>query len=214
VNGAAGKLNESYEQLRATLNGQHYVQPAIRSWVLTSLAEMAARAGRAEEASTLFREALALDPADNYLLGAYADFLLDSGRPQEVRALLQDKTRADPLLLRYALALKMLGSRELAVQVEQLRDRFEASRRRGDRVHVREEARFTLHLLNDPKKALQLAQENWQVQKEPADARILFESALAAQDAASIETMRDWLKKTGLEDIELERLLTKPLQPN
>jgi hypothetical protein len=82
------------------------------------------------------------------------------------------------------------------------RDRFEASRLRGDRVHVREEARFTLHLLNDPKKALQLAQENWQVQKEPADARILLESALAAQDAASIETMRDWLKKT------------KTLQPN
>ena len=81
-------------------------------------------------------------------------------------------------------------------------------------MHIREEARFTLHLLNDPNKALQLAQENWQVQKEPADARILLESALAAQDAASIETMRDWLKKTGLEDIELERLLTKTLQPN
>jgi tetratricopeptide (TPR) repeat protein len=214
VNGAAGRLNESYEQLREALNRQHSVQPAIRSWVLTSLAEMAARAGRAEEASTLFREALALDPADNYLLGAYADFLLDSRRAQEVRALLQDKTRADPLLLRYALALNMLGSKELAVQVEQLRERFEASRLRGDRVHIREEARFTLHLLNDPNKALKLAQENWQVQKEPADARILLESALAAQDAASIETMRDWLKKTGLEDIELERLLTKPLQPN
>jgi hypothetical protein len=131
-----------------------------------------------------------------------------------VSALLQDKTRADPLLLRYALALKLLGSRELALHIEQLRDRFEASRLRGDRVHIREEARFTLHLLNDPKKALQLAQENWQVQKEPADARILLESALAAQDAASLETMRAWLKKTSLEDIELERLLTKPLQPN
>ena len=214
MNGAAGKLNESYEQLRETLNRQHYVQPAIRSRVLTSLAEMAARAGRAEDALSHFQHALALDPADNYLIGAYADFLLDCGRASEVSALLQDKTRADPLLLRYALALKLLGSRELALQVEQLRDRFEASRLRGDRVHMREEARFTLHLLNDPKKALQLAQENWQVQKEPADARILLESALAAQDAASIETMRDWLKKTGLEDIELERLLTKPLQPN
>jgi len=213
VNGVAGKLNESYEQLREALNRQHYVQPVMRGWVLTSLAEMAARAGRAE-ASTHFREALALNPADNYLLGAYADFLLDSGRAQEVSVLLQDKTRADPLLLRYALALKSLGSTELALHVEQLRDRFEASRLRGDRVHVREEARFTLHLLNDPKKALQLAQENWQVQKEPADARILIESALAAQDAASIETMRDWLKKTGLEDIELDRLLMKPLQPN
>ena len=175
---------------------------------------MAARAGRAEDALRHFQQALALDPADNYLIGAYADFLLECGRAPEVSALLKDKTRTDPLLLRYALALKLLGSRELALQVEQLRDRFEASRLRGDRVHMREEDRVTLHLLNDPEKALQLAQENWQFQKEPADARILLESALAAQDAASIETMRDWLKKTGLEDIELERLLTKPLQPN
>ena len=69
--------------------------------------------------------------------------------------------------------------------MEQLRDRFEASRLRGDRVHLREEARFTLHLLNDPKAALKLAQENWQVQKEPADVRILLEAALAAHDAAA-----------------------------
>jgi tetratricopeptide (TPR) repeat protein len=69
VNGAAGKLNESYEQLREALNRQHYVQPALRSWVLTSLAEMAARAGRAEDALSHFQHALALDPADNYLLG-------------------------------------------------------------------------------------------------------------------------------------------------
>jgi hypothetical protein len=97
--------------------------------------------------------------------------------------------------------------------VEQLRDRFEASRLRGDRVHIREEARFTLQLLNDPQTAVKLAQENWQVQKEPADLRILLESALAAQDAASTETARAWIKTTGLEDVQLERLLI-PLQLN
>jgi len=214
VNGASGKLGESYEQLRAALNRQHYVQPGVRSWVLTSLAEMAARAGMAEEADSHFREALALDAADNYLFGAYADFLLDFGRPQEAAALLQDKTRADPLLLRYALALKAQHSKELPAQVEQLRDRFEASRLRGDRVHLREEARFTLHLLADPKVALKLAQENWQVQKEPADVRVLLESALAAHDAATVEAARGWLRETGLEDFQLERLLTKPMQPN
>ncbi|MCI0467710.1 MAG: hypothetical protein L0Y57_11995, partial [Beijerinckiaceae bacterium] len=96
----------------------------------------------------------------------------------------------------------------------QLRDRFEASRLRGDRVHVREEARFTLHLLNDPKAALTLARENWQVQKEPADVRILLESALAARDGAAIEAARRWLRETGLEDVQLGRLLTKPVQLN
>jgi hypothetical protein len=212
VNGATGKLGESYAELRTALDRQAHAQPGVRSWAFTTLAEMAARAGRTEEAQGHFREALALDASDNYLLGAYADFLLDGGRPQEVIALLQDKTRADPLLLRYALALKAQQSNELPQQVEQLRDRFEASRLRGDRVHLREEARFTLHLLDDSKAALKLAQENWQIQKEPADDRILLESALAAHDAASIETVRSWLKESGLEDAQLDRLLTKNLK--
>jgi predicted Zn-dependent protease len=200
VNGITGKLRESYGQLRAALDRQHHVKREVRSWVLSSLAEMAARAGMAEDAQGHFREALALDAADNYVLGAYADFLLDQGHPQEVIALLQGKTRADP----YALALKAQHSKELPAQVEQLRDRFESSRLRGDRVHVREEARFTLHLLNDPKAALKLAQENWEIQKEPADIRILLESALASHDIASVEIARDWLKETGLEDFHLD----------
>ena len=206
VNGASGRLHESYLQLRSALDRRLHVQPEVRGWVLTTLAEMAARADEPEAAQGHFREALALDAEDNYLLGAYADFLLDHGQPQEVVMLLQDKTRADPLLLRYALGLKAQHSKELPAQVEQLRDRFAASRLRGDRVHQREEARFTLHLLNDPTAALKLAQENWQVQKEPADARILLEAALGARDAAAASTVRKWLETSRLEDVQLSRL--------
>lgn len=207
VNGAAGKLRESYAQLRATLYRQRYVQPGVRSWALTSLAEMAARAGLEEEAQAYFREALSLDAADNYLLGAYADFLLDHGQPKEVIALLRDKTRADPLLLRYALALRVQRSNELPAQVEQLRARFEASRLRGDRVHLREEARFTLHLLNDPRTALALAWENWAVQKELADLRILLEAALATADPAALRAATEWLASSRAEDTEISRLI-------
>jgi len=128
-------------------------------------------------------------------------------RPR-VLGLLRDQTRADPLLLRYALALQAQHSKELAAQVEQLRDRVSASRLRGDRVHLREEARFTLHLLNAPTAALKLAQENWQVQKEPADVRILLEAALAAGDAAVFDAVKEWLKNSRLEDVELQRIIT------
>jgi tetratricopeptide (TPR) repeat protein len=207
VNGATGKLRESYEQLRSVFAGYPAAEPSFRSWVLTSLAEMATRAGMLPEAEAHFRAALALNAADYYLLGTYADYLLDNGRPQEVVALLRDKIAPDPLLLRYALALQAEHSKELSAQVEQLRDRFAASRLRGDRVHLREEARFTLHLLNAPQEALKLAQENWQVQKEPADLRILLEAALAADDAAAVAVVRDWLENCGLEDVQLSRLM-------
>ena len=206
VNGATGRLRESYEQLRAVFSRYPAAEPKLRSWVLTSLAEMATRAGMVSEAEAHFRAALTLAPADYYLLGAYADCLLDNGRPQDVVALLWDKAAADPLLLRYALALQAQNSNDLAAQVQQLEDRFAASRLRGDRVHLREEARFTLHLLDAPQEALKLARENWQVQKEPADLRILLEAALAAHDTAAVDLVRDWLRNSRLEDVQLQSM--------
>jgi len=204
VNAATGRLREGYQQLRAVFTRYPVAEPNLRSWVLTSLAEMATRAGMVPEAEAHFRTALTIAPADYYLLGAYADYLLDNGRPQEVVALLRDKTAADPLLLRYALALQAQNSNDLAAQVQQLDDRFAASRLRGDRVHLREEARFTLRLLIAPVAALKLAQENWQVQKEPADVRILLEAALAAHDTATVDLVRDWLRNSRLEDVQLQ----------
>jgi tetratricopeptide (TPR) repeat protein len=207
VDSLTGQLPDSYQRLSEALDNNPNAQPELRSWILTSLGEMAARAGMAQEADAHFRAALALDAADIYLLGAYADFLLDSNRASEVIALLRDRTRADPLLLRYSLALQAQRSKELPARLEQLRERFAASRLRGDQVHLREEARFTLHLLNNPTSALSLAAKNWQLQKEPADLRILLEAALDASDSGVVKTVADWLRKSRLEDIRLSRLM-------
>jgi tetratricopeptide (TPR) repeat protein len=208
VDAATGRLRESYEQLRAALDKYPSVKPELKTWLLTSLGEMAARAGQAQEAETHFRAALAVHAADSYSLGAYADFLLDGDRSPEVIALLRDKTRADPMLLRYALALQSQHSKELPARVEQLRERFAASRLRGDRVHLREEARFTLHLLHDAPGALRLAQDNWRLQKEPADIRLLLEAAIAAGDAGAVDAVADWLREVRLEDVRLSRLVS------
>ena len=203
VNAMTGRLHESYEQLRTALDRFPTAQPQIKSWALTSLGEMAARAQQPREAERHFRDALAIDPTDNYLLGAFADFLLDQDRPGEVENLLRGYTRADPLLLRFALALQAQRSPDLPTWIAQLRDRFEASHLRGDRVHLREEARFILQLLNDPGAALTLARQDWRVQKEPADVRILLEAAIAARSAADEATARDWLRLTRFEDASL-----------
>jgi Tfp pilus assembly protein PilF len=208
VNAVTGHLQQSYDDLRRSLEKFPDSQPQIKSWVLTSLAEMAARAALSGPAEAHFHDALAIDATDAYLLGAYADFLLDQKRPREALELVREHTRADPLLLRYALALQAERSPELPAQIEQLRERFEASHLRGDKVHLREEARYLLHLQNDPHAALKLAQENWEVQKEPADIRILLEAALAAHDDAEAERAKGWLKGIGFEDTQIDKILS------
>jgi hypothetical protein len=58
----------------------------------------------------------------------------------------------------------------------------------------------------DAKNALVLAQENWKVQKEPRDARILLESALAAKAPAAAAPVVQWLKDSRIEDKRLRDL--------
>ncbi len=173
---------------------------------LTVLAEMAERLGQSERAEQYFRQAMALNSQDGYLLGAYADFLLDQRRPSEVVSLLRNQTRIDPLLLRLALAEQDLGEEALASHVADLQQRFAVAGARGDRVHQREQARFELLLMKRPHEALQLAQANWRVQHEPADLRILLEAAMAADPAAAKPAIA-WLKQSRLEDKAIEELV-------
>jgi len=202
-----GEALRSFDFLRASLEAEPDADPQLKIWVLTILAEMADRLGKVSEAETSFRQAMALGLRDSYLLGAYADYLLDQGRASEVVAFLKDETRADGLLLRLTLAEQVVGAPSLPEHVEALRARFEASRRRGDAVHKREEARFVLHLLNQPREALVLAQANWAVQHESWDARLVLESALAAHDRAAAQPVIEWLTASKLEDIHLARLV-------
>lgn len=210
VLGLSGRAAASYNDLRQILaraspeeNGE------IRLWALTVLAEAATRLGDFGAAEEHFRAALALGMRDVYLLGAYADFLLDRNRPQEVCSLLGKELRSDPLLLRLALAEQSLGAPELSGHIVDLAERFAEARMRGDTVHQREEARFDLHLLNQPGDALRLAQANWAVQREPWDTRLLLEAALAADDPAAARPALDWLAASHLEDKHLGGLAAR-----
>jgi tetratricopeptide (TPR) repeat protein len=200
-----GQAEQSYQLLERVLTETPKATPDEKLWARTTLAEIAMRRGQGPTAEQQFKQALALGP-DSYLLGVYADFLLRQGRPQEVVALLKDRTSVDNLLLRLTLAEQALKASTLANHVAVLGDRFAASRQRGDTVHIREEAIYTLKLLNKPREALKLAQANWQIQREPADTRILLESALSAQDKTAAKPALDWLTQVQTEDVALTKL--------
>ena len=204
-----GQAESSSVLLKNALQGDPHAGAEDRLWALTVLAETAARLGRVNEAEESFRSALPLGERDPYLLGAYADFLLDQDRSQEVVDLLKDEWNADPLLLRLALAESALTPPPagFAAHVTSLQERFEAGHLRGDFVHQREEARFTLALLHQPVPALRLAQANWRVQHEPADVRILIETAHAAGDTAAAQPALDFIRAKHLEDVQLDKLV-------
>lgn len=207
VGALTGRAQPSENLLALTLERSGATAPELRVWVLTLLAEMAQRRDAATVAEARFQQALALSPNDSYLLGAYADFLLEQKRPSRVVALLADQTRIDALLLRRALALQQQGQTSaLAADVTELAARFDAAMLRGDTVHQREQSRFEL-LRRNPAAALGLARKNWAVQKEPADVRIYLDAALQAGDRNAAQPVIDWIARHKMEDAGATRLI-------
>ena len=209
VDAATGSTREAYARLSQALADQPEASPQLKLWTLTRLAEMAWRVGDFSAAEKHFRDALALGVDDNFLLAAYADFLLERGRPKEVVALLRNWVRADTLLLRLAIAEKALGMKEAESHVQALGERFAAAALRGERLHLAEEARYTLELKGDASAALALAAENWRTQREPRDALIVLQAAVAARDPKPAAPVVAWLEASRFESPPLHALAAR-----
>lgn len=206
VLGSTGKAREAIGRIDAALARPARVPKDLVAWAAGAAGELRARLGEIAAAEADYKRALDLTPDDAYVLGAYADLLLDAGRPREAAALLAAHEDNDGLLLRVVLAKVAAGDPDHARVKAELTSRYEASHLRGDVVHRREEARWALHGEKAPKRALDLARANWDVQKEPADARILLESALAASEPRAADPVIAWLEASGAEDVVLRKL--------
>lgn len=206
VMGMTGSLTKAERLLTALVERSGDLPASQRVWMLTSLADMNDRLGRTDIAETNLEDALTFDPRDRYARLALADLLLGNGRENEVPELLAQMPATEGALLRLA----EVGQAGNAVPVEAvvaLEARYAEAQLRGERLHLRDLARLHLRLRSDQQTALALARENWTEQREPADARLLAQTALAARDVASINALEAWRSETRYEDQVLDRLL-------
>lgn len=215
VEASTGHARAAYGRLSAALARASDVDPAYQLWIHTRLAEMAWRFGDFKAAERHFRAGLALGINDNFILAAYADFLLEQGRAAEVMSLLKGWARSDTLLLRLALAARTLKLAEGEKYVRVLGERFADAALRGEKLHQQEEARFLLDLKGEALAALAAARENYRTQREPRDALILLEAALAARDPVAAAPALDWLASSRFESARLRAaaLQLKALPP-
>jgi Tfp pilus assembly protein PilF len=202
-----GEAEAAYDSLVELLPTVRQQWPTAVQWVLTMQAEISRALGRDQQAERHYREALANDPGDLYLIRSYGDFLLDQGREQDALSLFGEHITDTGVLLEAAIAARRAGQEALAAGWRtQLQSRFDENRLRGNRPHGRYEARFELELRHNPRRALALAEENWQQQKQPPDGRILLEAAIAAKEPARAQAVLQFLREHHTQDVVLERL--------
>jgi hypothetical protein len=131
--------------------------------------------------------------------------LLRADRPAEVIALLRGAPSADPLTLRLALAERRTGARSVET-IEALEFRLQLSLDGRETTHAREAAYCALYLLDRPAVALERALANWAIQREPIDARLVLEAALAAGHREAAAPVLQWLADNAVEHSDLLHL--------
>lgn len=206
LNVVTGHAREGYQTIHALLLAEPSASPAVQSWAQGLLADAALYSGDDALAETHYRAALQLSPGDNFLLADYADFLLDHDRAREAAALLRDYTQSDTSFLRLCMAEGRLHQPQAAADAAQMAARFAATDQRGSYLYRREEALFTLSVRKDKRGALDLAQQNWTVQRAPQDARILLQAALFADQPEAAQPVLDFIIKTGLREPHVDLL--------
>ncbi len=205
-----GKSRDAYASLSAAMARHPTQDIEYRQWAMTRQGEMALRLGDRKLAEKHFKEAIATGYTDGFVLAAYADLLLEDKRHAEVIALLKRWVASDILLLRLAIAEDAAGMPEAANHRKALAERFAAAALRGDKLHQQEEARFELELQHDAARALVHAADNWKRQREPRDALVLMQAALAAGKPEAARPALDWMSRTGYEEPRY-RAFAKPL---
>jgi hypothetical protein len=172
---------------------------ADRAWASSIAGEAAWYAGDTAGAEKTLRAALDADPGDAYTRALLCDLLLDAGRDAEVLTLVRADEPNEVLLLRRAIAAGRTQAADAGALAERLKAREVDLRARGDHSHLREEARRLLTLEHDPVGALAAAQANFEQQKEPWDARVLLEAAVATRSEEGKTAARpalEWLARS------------------
>ncbi|MEO5625194.1 MAG: hypothetical protein ABIQ70_04195 [Dokdonella sp.] len=209
VGALSGRADAAEQLLAKALARPQTADKGVQTWSWTTLAEIRARRNETAASEAAFRQALAMEPDDVYARSAYADLLLDADRVAEARRVLGDAMQADALLLRAAIAAQRNNDADASALRADLAQRFGEARARGDETHLREQARFVLAVEHDAARALDLARRNFNVQREPADVRILLEAALAAGHPEAAKPALEWMKTTAIDSVQLSTLAKK-----
>ena len=204
LRGEFAKSRESMRQLLATPQ----LPSGTQTWLLTTLAETEARAGRNAEAEKTYRAALRLQP-DDYTSLSLADFLMDLGRPADAMEVLKRMSRTDAVVLRLAMAGTRLKAPGAARDAQEMRDRVTQAnlRPQAQTLHAREQAMFALVVENQPERALGLARTNVTLQREPIDVLLLAQAARAAGQPEAVREAERLRNEIGLKDARLDALL-------
>ena len=208
-----GQALPAVQWLSAAMRSPDYQDAASQVWIGFHLGEAHRVAQQPERAITVWQRLLQAHPQSHLLRLSLADLLNQQGQFQQAKAVATANSAklnanlTDALLMQALLASRGLKAPDEAALARQMAARLQSQALRRESLIERPKLIYQIAYGQDLAAGLALSIENWQLQKEPPDAVLFAQAALALKQARAAEPVVQWAQATGYTDPQLAPLL-------
>ena len=216
VEALTGNAQSSLTLLENMLSENQDLSRQDYAELFTSVASIAHRLGKSEDAIRYYNTAWQISPDQPYVLVHYAQLLLEQSRFDDAISLFasrDERALPDEQKILYTRALLMSKEPDNITHAnrlkENLEESFKAAFKREEALPNKAYAQYALYIDKKPQEALVAARANWSLQKEPSDTLLL---ALAAQEndaQAVLAVLARWLDAHRTEDARLDNVFAE-----
>jgi len=210
-----GQPFQAVQMLTRAIRSPQNQDVSSQDWLSFHLGEAHRVAGQTEQAIAIWEDRLKLNGQSHLLRLSLAELLNQQGRYAKAQAIALNQTDipslTDALLMQALLASRGAKDGREVVLAQQMEARLQAQALRQEKLIERPKLIYQIDYGKDLAAGLALSIENWQLQREPADAVLFVKAALALGQAQAAFPVVDWAERTRYTNPQL-RLLIQQLK--
>lgn len=211
LNYRTGNPQMAVQTLSRLIRSPSYQDASSKDWLSFHLGEAYRVVGQPEKAIAVWSERLKTRPQAHLLRLSLADVLNHQGRFLQAKAtamhLADTASLTDALLMQALLASRGLKDPNESSLASQMAARLKSQAFRQESLIERPKLIYQIAYGQDIPGGLALSKDNWQLQREPPDALLFVQAALALGQARAAEPVLVWVQQTAYSEPLLNSLL-------
>ena len=202
----SGQALQAIPKLNRLVDLPDYQGPFTQDWLRYHQGEAYRAAGQYAQAMAVWEKHLQARPNSHLVRLTLTELLNQQGQFAKARRYAESASPTDALLVQALLASLGLKDGDTKRLADQFENRMNNQSLRGESLIERPTMVYLITYGRDNAQGLKLAAENWSTQNEPADAVLLLQAALKANQPKLAEPVLGWMAATGYTDPVLKAL--------
>jgi Tfp pilus assembly protein PilF len=205
----SGQPQPAIDLLQGLVGAANFQDASSQDWLGFHLGEALRVAGQPERAIAVWEKQLKANPQSHLLRLSLAELLNQQAQHRQAQKIAVTEAPSDALLMQSLLASRGLKDGNEARLAAQLDARFTSQAQRQESLIERPRLIYLIAYGKDPAAGLALSIDNWKLQKEPPDAVLFAQAALALNQPRAAEPVVAWAEQSAYTDPQLKPLIAQ-----